>query len=148
MNAVCSVELPRPPHHRMVAVLDEVVEPRLADLLRRQIRVAVVVLHRADEGEGAADVVVGDDQTLVEFVVDVIVDLAEAFLDALVGPALEGPAEVDADDLAEHARVDALLVVGWQVGGHGGLRGGKPPSVTTRGGNGHARLASRAVQER
>ena len=99
-----------PPQDR--AVLDQVVEPGLADLLRGQLRVAVVVFECADERERAADVVVGDDQRHVELVVDVVVDLAEALFDAFIGPALEGAAEVDADDLAEHAGIDALLVVG------------------------------------
>ena len=98
------------------APLDQIVEPRLADLPRRDLRVAVVVLQRADEGEGAADVVVGDDQRHVELVVDVVVDLAQAPLDGFVRPSLERAPQVDADQLAEHAGVDALLVVRGQRG--------------------------------
>ena len=92
MYAVCSVELPNPPHHRIVRFLYEVVEPGLADLPRRELRIAVVVLERPDERERAADVVVGDDQRHVELVVDVVVDLPEALFDAFIGPALEGAA--------------------------------------------------------
>ena len=98
-----------PPEHR--AVLDEVVEPGLADLGRGEVRIAAVVLERPHESERAADVVVGDDEGDPDLVVDVVVDLPKLVLAALVGPAFERPPEIDAYDLAEHARVDALLVV-------------------------------------
>ena len=76
-QAVCSVELPLPPHHRIGAVLDDVVEPRLADLARRDVGLRAMVLERADEGEGPGDVVVGDDQRAIEALVDIILDRPE-----------------------------------------------------------------------
>ena len=99
-----------PPEDR--ALLDDVVEPGLADLRGRQVAAVAVVGQGAQEGEGAGDVVVGDDQGHVLALVDVVPDLAEFGHDAVVGPAFEGAAEVDADDLAEHAGVDALEIVG------------------------------------
>src|SRR5690606_37616014 len=63
------------------------------------------------EGEGAGDIVVGDDQRHLAPLVDVVADLAKLGHDPLVAPALEGPAQVDADDLAQHARVHTLGVV-------------------------------------
>ena len=77
-QAVCSVELPLPPHHRIDALLDDVVEPGLADILGREVGRDAVVLERADEGEGAGHVVVGDDQRLAEPLVDVVLDRARA----------------------------------------------------------------------
>ena len=63
-----------PPENR--AIFDQIVQPGLADLLRRDGRIAVVVLQGANERERAADVVVGDDERHVELVVNVVVDLA------------------------------------------------------------------------
>ena len=57
------IAIAAPPQNR--AVLDEVVEPGLADVLGGQIRRDAIVLKRTDEGEGAGDVVVGDDQRLL-----------------------------------------------------------------------------------
>ncbi len=100
---------PAPPQDR--AALDDVVEPGVADLRGGQARRIPVVRERADKGEGAADVVVGDDQRLAEPLVHVGAHLAELGEDPLVEPALERAAEVDADHLAEHAGVDAFQVV-------------------------------------
>ena len=59
------VAQPAPPQDG--ALLDDVVEPGLADLRRRSGRgVVAVVGQRAQEGEGAGDVVVGDDQRRVQ----------------------------------------------------------------------------------
>ena len=98
-----------PPQDR--ALLDDVVEPGLADLLGREVCRGAVVLERAHESEGAGDVVVGDDQRLVQPVVHVIFDRPELLHDLLVGPALERPAEIDAHQLAEHAGIDALEII-------------------------------------
>jgi hypothetical protein len=43
--------------------------------------------------------------------VHVILDRAELLDDLLVGPALERAAEIDADQLAEDAGIDALEVI-------------------------------------
>ena len=98
-----------PPEDR--ALLDDVVEPGLADLRGREVAAVAVVRERAQEGKGAGDVVVGDDQGHVFALVDVVPDLAEFGHDAVVGPAFEGAAEIDADNFAEHAGVGALEVV-------------------------------------
>src|SRR5258708_14967269 len=50
-------------------------------------------------------------QRHVAALIDIIVDRAELLHDALIGPALEGPAEIAADELAEHASIDALRVI-------------------------------------
>ena len=47
-------------------------------------------------------------------IMDVVPNFAEVGADVFVAPAFEGAAEVDADDLAEDAGVDALCVVGWE----------------------------------
>ncbi|KKD05950.1 hypothetical protein TN53_21485 [Streptomyces sp. WM6386] len=70
----------------------------------------MVVEDDAGEGEGAGDVVVGDDQRDAEVVVDVPADLSEPVGDVLVGPALDGASETDADDLAENSGVHLLGV--------------------------------------
>ena len=73
-----------------------------------------MVLERANEGEGPRDVVVGDDQRAIKAVVDIIFDRAELAQDALMGPALERPPEVDADEFAEHCGIGAFRIVGRQ----------------------------------
>ena len=50
-----------------------------------------------------------------EPVVDVVFDRSELAHDPLVGPVLERPAEIDADQLAEHCRIGALGIVGRQA---------------------------------
>ncbi len=67
-----------------------------------------MILERADEGERPGDVVVGDDQRTVETLVDIVLDRPELVDDPLIRPALERPAEIDADQLAEHGGVGAL----------------------------------------
>ena len=54
------VAVAAPPQDR--AMLDDVVEPGLADLARRDVAARPMILERPDEGEGPGDVVVGDDQ--------------------------------------------------------------------------------------
>ena len=98
-------------------MLDDVVEPGAADLGRREVGPGTVLLQGSEEDEGSGDVVVGDDQRLAQPVVDVAGDRAEFGHDALVGPALERPAQVDAHDLAEHAGIDPFEVVARE--GHG-----------------------------
>ena len=95
-----------PPENR--ALLDDIVEPGLTDLLGGKVRPRAVVLERADEGERSRDVVVGHDQRAIEALMHVIFDRPELSDDALIGPVLERPAEVDADQLAEHGGVGAL----------------------------------------
>ena len=60
----------------------------------------MVVLQRADEGESAGDIIVGDDQRSVQFVVHIVIDLAQVLADGLVGPAFKGASQIDADNLA------------------------------------------------
>jgi hypothetical protein len=99
-------------------LLDDVVQPRLPDLRRRQVTPVTVIRQRAQEREGPGDVVVRDDERVLALrrldrrvAGDVAPDLAEPVLDLPVRPLLERPAEVDADDLAQHAGVDALGVI-------------------------------------
>ena len=90
------------------SVLDDVVEPGLADLARAQGRIEAVILQRAEEHERAGQVVVGHDQRHAHLVVDVVGDQAEPLPDRPVAPALHGASQVNADQLAKHAGVDAL----------------------------------------
>src|SRR5271168_3982115 len=97
------------------ALLDDVVEPRLPDFPRREVRARAMVLERANEGERSGDVVVGHDQRTIEAIVNVIFDRSELSDDALIGPVLERPAKVHADQLAEHGGISAVEIVGWQL---------------------------------
>ena len=74
----------------------------------RQIGRIALVLQRAQEGEGAGDVVIGHHQRHVEPLVDIVIDLAAVLHDLLVGPAFDRAAEIDADELAEHPGIDAF----------------------------------------
>ena len=100
---------PAPPQDRLV--LDDVVQPGAPDLFAAQVVAAGVVLERADEGERAGDVVVGDDQGLIQALVHVIPDLAQLRRDAFVAPAFKRPAQVDADHLAQHARIHPFEII-------------------------------------
>ena len=94
-------------------VLDDGVKPPVADLCRRQGRVVPVLGQGAHKRKGPRDVIIGDDKGRAQSLVDVIVHLAQFALDLLVGPALNRPAEINADDLSEDACIDARLIVGW-----------------------------------
>ena len=100
-----------PPQHG--ALLDQVVEPGAPDVGRAEVGAASEVFQRANEGERARDVVVGDDQRHAEALVHIVGDLTELALDARELPALERAPQVDADDLSQHARVDAFRIVLW-----------------------------------
>ena len=100
-------------------VLDDVVEPGLADLARAQGRIVTVVLQRPEENERARQVVVRHDQRHAHLVVDEVGDLAETFPDRRVAPALHRAPQVDADQLAEHAGVDTLADLPAQPGHDG-----------------------------
>ena len=97
------IAVPAPPKDR--TALDNVIEPCLADLARREIGARPVILERADECESSRDVIVGDDQRTVQPLVDIVLDLAEFMHDPLICPTLERPPEIDADELAEHGGV-------------------------------------------
>ena len=98
-----------PPKDR--ALFDNVVQPTLPDLRRRYRTAVAVVGQCAQKCKRAGNIIVGDNQGHVQMLVDIIVDLAEMFTEHLVGPALERPAQVDADQLAQHAGVDSFSVV-------------------------------------
>ena len=83
----------------------------MADLRRRNLRVVAVIFQRPYESEGAGDVVISDDQRDVQFVVNVVVDLAQVFCDRFEGPAFKWAAQVNADELAQHASVDAFQII-------------------------------------
>jgi hypothetical protein len=53
-------------------VLNHVVEPSLADLLRGDILGNAMLLESADKLKGARNIVVSDDKRLVEMVIDVV----------------------------------------------------------------------------
>ena len=103
-----------PPQDR--SALDDRVEPRLTDLLRREVRCDSVLGQRAHKGECARHIVVGDHERRIEAVMDVIFDRSELLHYALVGPPFEWPADIDADQLAEDAGVDAFEIVGGNSG--------------------------------
>lgn len=63
-----------PPEDR--APLDDVVQPALADLRGSEIRGVATIGEGTEEGEGAGDVVVGDDQRRAKPLVDVVGHLA------------------------------------------------------------------------
>jgi hypothetical protein len=54
------IAIAAPPENR--AVFNDIVKPGLADLRRRQLGARAMVLKRANEGERAGDIVIGDDQ--------------------------------------------------------------------------------------
>src|SRR3712207_8326883 len=56
-------------------------------------------LFRSQKGEGAGDVVVGDDQRYAALFVNVVVDLAELGHDPVVGPAFKGRSEEHTSEL-------------------------------------------------
>ena len=91
-------------------VFDDVVEPGLADLLRRHLRGEAVVLHGTEEGEGARQVVVSHDEGKVQLIVDIIGNLAEPVDDGLVGPALHRVAQIHADHLTQNTGVDLVAI--------------------------------------
>src|SRR5690606_35928182 len=97
------------------SLLDQVVQPRLANLLRRQIPAVIVVLQRPQKRERPRNVVVGHDEWDAKLFVDVIIDLPESFEDLLIRPSFKGPSQIDPDDLSQHARVNPLFVI---VGEH------------------------------
>ena len=103
---------PAPPQDR--TPLDEVVQPRLSYLGRRQVEPVAVVGKRAQKGESTRDVVVRDDKRNLKPLVDIVGDLAQSLHDLIVGPPFEGAAQIDADHFAEHARIDAFQIVRWQ----------------------------------
>src|SRR6202012_1772908 len=75
--------------------------------------------QRARKGEGAGGVVVGDDEMVraqrdVPPLVHIEIDRTELPHDPLIGPALERTAEIDTDQLAEHAGIDAFgIIIGY-----------------------------------
>lgn len=87
--------IPSPPKDG--ALLDDLVQPRLSNLFAGEVRIGAVLLQRAHKGKRPRDIVVDDNERRVEFLVDVVLDGAELGGDVLIGPVLEGPAEVDAD---------------------------------------------------
>ena len=81
------------------------------------LRIAIIG-ERAWKQKGSGDVVIGDDQMVrpqfhIAALVDVIVDRPKLRHDAFIGPAFERAAEVDADQLAEYAGIDAFGVIMW-----------------------------------
>ena len=102
-----------PPEHGLL--FDQIIQPGLADLRRRNLRVVAVIFQGADEGECAGDVVIGDDQRHSQAIMHVVVDLAQALADGFVGPAFKGAAQVHADDLTQDAGVYAFQIVAWQT---------------------------------
>ena len=100
---------PAPPEDG--ALLDQVVEPGLANLLCRDIPGDPVVFQRSHEGEGAGNIVIRLDEGLAQTTVDVVVDLTEFVHDSTVRPTLERSAQVHANDFTQDAGVDAFFVV-------------------------------------
>jgi hypothetical protein len=96
----------------MDPLLDEVVEPGLADLGGRDLARIRIVGEGADKGEGARDIVIGYDKWHTQALMHIVGDLTKLCHDLLVGPAFKGPAQVHADDFAQNAGVDAFSVVG------------------------------------
>ncbi len=109
-KAVCSVESPIPPPEDG-PLRDDVVEPGLTDLARTEVAAVGVVRQRAQERERAGDVIIGDDQRLSEALMDVAGHLAQLSHDALIRPAFERPPHIDANEFAEHARIDTFEIV-------------------------------------
>ncbi len=95
-------------------VLDQVIEPGLADLRGGDLAREAVVGQCADEGESTGDVIIGDDQRHAQPLVHVAADLAQFGHNALITPALEGAAQIHADDLAQHSGVDAFEIIRWK----------------------------------
>ena len=100
-----------PPKDR--ALFDNVVQPTLPDLRRRDRTAVAVVGQCAQKCKCAGNVIVGDDQGHVQMLMDVVVDFAETLTERLVAPALERPAQVDTDQLAQHPGVNSFCIVVW-----------------------------------
>ena len=42
---------------------------------------------------------------------NVVLDVAQVFLDSFVSPAFKGPTEINADNFAQHARVNTFGII-------------------------------------
>ncbi len=98
-----------PPEDRFA--LDRVVEPVVADLLRREIGRVAFILKRSQERERAGDVVIGHHQRRALASRQVAIDLAIGFNDLFVGPLLDRAAKIDPDQLAEHPGIDTFQII-------------------------------------
>ncbi len=70
-----------------------------------------MVLHRADEGKGARNIVVRNDEGHAAELVDVVIDPSERFLDVGMRPLLKGASEIDADQFSENTGIRAFKIV-------------------------------------
>ena len=91
--------------------LDDVILPGPADGCRCEVIRPLAILECSDEGERTRDVVVGHDKRVTEAVMNKVCDLTEFAQDPFIGPPFERAPEVDPDQLAEDAGVDAFDVV-------------------------------------
>ena len=73
-----------------------------------------MVFKGANEGEGACDVIIGNDKRQVQLVVHIARYVAKGLLDPRVGPSFKRPPQIDADQLSKNPGIDALKIVGWQ----------------------------------
>ncbi len=100
---------PAPPEDR--APFDQIVQPGLADLGRRQRHPHTLIGHRPQERKRARDVIVDDDQGLAQAFMHIVGDLAQIMHDSLMGPPFERAPDIDADDLAENACIHPLEII-------------------------------------
>src|SRR5215469_18912321 len=84
--------------------------------LRRQTSGKAAISKRPGKGEGAGNVVVGHDEMVraqrhVAPLVHIEIDRTELLHDPLMGPALEGTSQIDADQFPEHTGIDTFGII-------------------------------------
>ena len=67
--------------------------------------------ERTQEGESAGDVIVGDDEGFVQFVMHVVPDLSQLFLNFFHHPAFEWAAQINTDDFTENTGIDTFEII-------------------------------------
>ena len=92
-----------PPQDRLV--LDDGVEPSVAEIRRRDAARVAAVLQRPEEAEAAGQVVVGHHQRQPQRLVHIAVHLTEPLPDRVVRPTLHRPPQVHTNHLAQHAGI-------------------------------------------
>ena len=102
-----------PPQHGFI--FDDRVEPRLTDLRGGQLGIKTVIRHRPSKRERPRQIVIRDHERQASSLVEVVQHFPELGADALMTPAFDGTPQVHADELAQHTRVGAFKVIGWQI---------------------------------
>ena len=97
-RVLCRLTKPTPPQN--TAPLNQIIKPAFANLFWRDFRVVCVIFKCSNKREGAGNIVVGNDERHVKFVVHIVFNVAKLPLNMLVGPSFKRPPQIDTDDLA------------------------------------------------